>query len=59
MEVSTSINFVHNWSVSKVLEVANWRSSSVFASFYFEDIQYIYDRCRSVGSFLAAGDIND
>ena len=34
-EVSTSVTFLLNWSVSAVLESATWGSSSVFASFIF------------------------
>ena len=34
--VSTSVAFLRNWSISKVLEAATWRSNSVFASFYFK-----------------------
>ena len=36
--VLTSVAFLRNWSISKVLEAATWRSNSVFASFYFKDI---------------------
>ena len=36
--VATSVSFLQNWSISKVLEAATWRSNSVFASFYFRDI---------------------
>ena len=36
--VSTSVAFLRNWSISKVLEAATWRSNSVFASFYFRNI---------------------
>ena len=35
--VSPSAAFLQNWSVSKVLEAATWKSNSVFASFYFRD----------------------
>ena len=31
--VATSTVFMQNWSVSKVLEAASWRSNSVFAAF--------------------------
>ena len=32
--VSTSVVFLENWLVSKVLEAATWKSNSVFASFF-------------------------
>ena len=53
--VSTSVAFHRNWSVSAVLESANWSSSSVFSSFYLHDIQHEYDGIRSLGPFVAAG----
>ena len=52
--VTTSVSFLQNWLISKVLEAATWRSNSVFASFYFRDISYVFSRtevswpvCRS------------
>ena len=42
-DVSTSVAFHWNWSVSAVLESATWSSSSVFSSFYLRDIQHEYD----------------
>ena len=37
--VSTSVSFLRNWPISKVLEAATWRSNSVFATFlmFFKD----------------------
>ena len=40
--VATSVSFLRNWSISKVLEAATWRSNSVFASFYFRDISFVF-----------------
>ena len=53
--VSTCVAFLQNWSVSKVLEAATWKSNSVSASFYFKDIQYIFEGIHSLGPFVAAG----
>ena len=36
--VATSVAFLRNWLVSKVLEAATWRSNSVFASCYLKDV---------------------
>ena len=47
--VATSAAFLRNWSASKVLESATWRSNPVFASFYFCDISYSH----SLGPFVA------
>ena len=55
--VSTSAVIMKNWSISKVLEAASWRSNSVFASFYFKDIQYIFEGMRSLGPFVSAGTV--
>ena len=46
--VATSAAFLRNWLVSKMLEAATWRSNPVFASFYFSDISYSFDSCRSL-----------
>ena len=43
--VAPSISFLRNWSISKVLEAATWRSNSVFASFYFCDISFVFQDC--------------
>ena len=40
--VATSVSFLRNWSISKVLEAATRRSNSVFA-FYFCDILFFKD----------------
>ena len=53
--VSTSVAFHRNWSVSTVLDVATWSSSSVFTSFYLRDLQYEFQGLRSLGPFVAAG----
>ena len=36
--VANSTVFMQNWPVSKVLEAASWRSNSVFASFFLQDV---------------------
>ena len=38
--VATLASFLHNWSVSTVLEAATWRSNPIFASFYLRDVYY-------------------
>ena len=55
--VATSVSFLRNWSISKVLEAASWRSNSVFASFNFRDISYVFQGLRSLGPFVAAGSV--
>ena len=55
--VATSALFLRNWSVSKVLEAATWRSSPIFASFYLRAISFVLDGCHSLGPFVAAGGV--
>ena len=55
--VATSVSFLRNWSISKVLDAATWRSNSVFASFYFRDISFGFQGLRSLGPFVAADSI--
>ena len=55
--VSTPIAFLLNSSISKVLEATTWRSNSVFASFYFKDISYVFEGLRSLGPFVVAGSV--
>ena len=57
--VATSAAFLKNFSIVKVLEAASWRSNSVFSLFYFKDITYSLDNCKSLGPFVAAGAIVD
>ena len=55
--VATSAGFLSNWSVSKVLEAATWRSNPVFASFYHHDLTFTLDNCTSLRPFVAAGSV--
>ena len=52
--VTASAVFLRNWSVSRVLEAATWRSNPVFAAFYFQDLTYSLDGCHSLCPFVAA-----
>ena len=54
--IATSSAFFKNWSFSGVLEAASWRSNTVFTSFYFKDLQYVFEGVRSLGPFVAAGE---
>ena len=55
--LSTSLSFTKNWSVKQVLSAATWSSNTVFSSFYLKDVAYEWDNCRSLGPFIAAGQI--
>ena len=55
--VSTSVAFAHNLSLQAVMEAAQWRCNSVFASHYLKDISYVYNDCRTLGPLLVAGSV--
>ena len=48
------VDFMKNWSLWIVLEVA---CQTVFVNFYLKDLQIMFDCCRSLGPFVAAGDL--
>ena len=55
--VSTTLAFKENLSLKAVMEAAQWRCHSVFASHYLKDIAYDYTDCRTLGPLLAAGSV--
>ena len=55
--LSTSVAFLKNCSISKVLEAATWKSNSVFASFYFKDLAHEFGELKSLGPFVASGSL--
>ena len=55
--VATSLTFHKNWSVSKVLEAATWRSQSVFTSFYLRDVASSLGDIRLLGPIVSAGEV--
>ena len=54
--IATSSAFFKNWSLFSVLAAASWRSNTIFTSFYFKDMQYVFEGVRSLGPFVAAGE---
>ena len=54
--IATSSAFFKNWSLSSVLEAGSWKSNTVFTSFYFRDLQYVFEGVCSLGPFVAAGE---
>ena len=54
--IATSSAFFKNWSIASVLESASWKSNSVFTSFYFRDLQYVFEGVCSLGPFVTAGE---
>ena len=52
--VATSAALLRNYSVSRVLESATWKSASVFTSFYLRDVQLSSEAGFSLGPFVAA-----
>ena len=55
--VSTSLAFTKNWSMKHIFKATTWRSNTVFTSFYLKDVAYEWDDCRSLGSFVVAGQV--
>ena len=55
--VATSVSFMCNWSVSRVLEAATWKSNPVSASFYLRDVALVFDGFRALGPVVAAGSV--
>ena len=53
--VSTTLAFKRNLSLQAVMEAAQWRCQSVFASHYLKDISFDYNICRTLGPLLVAG----
>ena len=53
--VSTTLAFKRNLSLQAVMEAAQWRCQSVFASHYLKDISFDYEICRTLGPLLVAG----
>ena len=54
--IATSSAFFKNWSVASVLKAASWKSNTVFTSFYFRDLNYVFEGVRSLDPFVAAGE---
>ena len=55
LAMATSAAFARNVTVSDHLEAATWRSSSVFTSSYFRDVQFESSQGFSLGPVVAAG----
>ena len=54
--ISASTAFHKNWSISRVLAAATWRSNSVFASFYLKNLHFEFEGLRSLGPFVATSE---
>ena len=55
--MATSVSFLRNASISKVMEAACWKSSTVFTSFYLKDVQFSFQDGFGLGPFVAANAI--
>ena len=55
--VATSVLFMRNWLVSRVLEAATWKLNPVLASFYLRDVSLAFDGLRALGPVVAAGSV--
>ena len=55
--VSTSVSFAHNLSLESVMNAAQWRCNSVFASHYLKEVSIEYENCRTLGPLIVAGTV--
>ena len=55
MEAAQWRLFAHALSLQKVMEAAQWRCQSLFVSNYLKDISILYEKCYTLGPFVAAG----
>ena len=55
--VATSLSFEHNMSLEDVMNMAQWRCQSVFASHYLKEVSFEYESCRTLSPFVAAGTV--
>ena len=55
--VSTSVAFKHNLSLDSVMEAAQWRCKSVFASHYLKEVAFEFENCRTLGPLIVAGSV--
>ena len=55
--VSTSVAFTYNLSLNSVMQAAQWRCNSVFASHYLKEVAFVYNDCRTLGPLLVAGTV--
>ena len=55
--IATSSAFFKDWSLSSVLEATSWRSNTVFTSFYWKDVHYIFEGVRSLGLWLQQANV--
>ena len=53
--IATSSAFFKSCSISRVLEAASW-NLTVFTSFYFSDLQCVFEGVCSLGPFVATGE---
>ena len=54
--IATSLNYYSNLSLSNLMQVATWKSNSVFASRYLKEVSATQDNIRQFGPLVIAGD---
>ena len=55
--MATSVAFMKNWSLTRVLEASTWRAQSVFASFYLRDVSSTSGDIHSLGPIVTSGQV--
>ena len=51
--MATTLAFKKNISLDNIIQAANWRTASVFATTYLKDISINYDNLQSIGPLVA------
>ena len=57
--VGASLAFKRNWSCGEILTTAYWKPNTVFTAFYLNEVAYELEDVRSLGSFVAAGQVKN
>ena len=55
--VGATLAFKKTWACKDVLKAASWKTNTVFTSFYLNDVAYELDDIKSLGPFVAGGQI--
>ena len=55
-DITTSLNYYSNLSLSNLMQVATWKSNRVFASRYLKEVSATQDNIRQFGPLVIAGD---
>ncbi|XP_068244850.1 uncharacterized protein, partial [Palaemon carinicauda] len=55
--ITTSLAYRKNMSVRQIMDATFWRSNSVFASHYLREVRVNYERCYTLGPYVATASV--